>query len=224
MTLGIAAFLPTSATAAVIVAQYDFTSSSLNSSDTNPDSTASAFGTLGFTSGINVSLGLPAPAVVAYSDGINGPDGTYPNYSIPVNSASDYFYFTVTPVASTFNYEALTLDARLLLAAGGDYVFSLQTSLDNYMSNVATYTIRATDPGATTFQSFSFDLSGFESSAAAQQFRIVLRDQTSSASRGYLFDNVTVTVVPEPSTNALIFGALAAAGVFYRSRRGRVAA
>jgi len=202
---------------AVILAQYDFTGSSLNSSDSSLDSTASAFSTVGFTSVVNVSIGNPAPAIFAQSDLINGPDAA-PNF-IPVNSVSDYFSFTVTPIATSLDYGMLTMDVRTMTNTAALFYFSLQTSLDSYATNIATYEILGS-ASTMTFQSYSFDLSAFSPSSGAEVFRIVLRDNTSNVARGLVFDNVTLNTVPEPTTAALILGTLAA-GILIRRRFSR---
>lgn len=200
---------------AVIVAEYNFTGTSLTSSDSSLDSTASDLTTVGFTSVINVSIGDPAPAIFAQADLTDSP-GASPNF-IPAPSASDYFSFTVTPIATSLDYTTLTMDVRTMTNHAADYYFSIQTSLDSFATNIATYHILGS-ASTLTFQPYSFDLSAFSASAVAQEFRIVIRDGTSSASRGLVFDNITLNTVPEPTTAALVLGTLGA-GMLLRRRR-----
>jgi hypothetical protein len=199
---------------AVILAQYDFTGSSLNSSDSSADSTASSFITTGFTSVINVSIGNPAPAIFAQGN------ATDSNFPIPAPQTNrDDFSFTVTPIATSLDYGTLTMDVRTMTADAASFYFSLQTSLNLYATNISTYTIVGS-ASTMVFQSYSFDLSAFAASSVVEEFRIVIHDSTSSASRGLVFDNVTLSTVPEPATAVLILGALAA-GILIRRRFSR---
>jgi len=210
MTLVVAFSIASERAHAVIVAQYDFTGSSLNSSDTNLDSTASAFSTVGMTSVIELTIGNPAPGIYASAANIDsGP--------ISTPATKDYYSFTVTPIATSLDYTTLTMDVRAATTKTGNYDFSLQTSLNNFTTNIATFIIVG-GTSATTFQNYSFDLSAFSSSAVAQEFRIVLRDDTSTASAGLVFDNVTLNTVPEPTTAVLVLGTLAAGMLLCRRR------
>jgi hypothetical protein len=98
------------------------------------------------------------------------------------------------------------------------FVVSLQTSLNSFV-NLASTTVT----GTTSFQNVQWDLSSLPPSDAAAEFRIVIRDNTTSATNGILFDNVllgaNIAPIPEPTTCILVTTGLLLGAI--RLRRGK---
>lgn len=191
-------------TNAAIVANFDFTSGN-NSSDTEAFSTATPIAAVGFTPTINASNGNPFPSTEFRLADIV--DGTNPPGPAPTNASTDYYTFTITPTGGTMlTFNTLTFDARSLDLSLNANAFSvsLQVGQNTFASNIGTAVIN----NNTTFQNFSFDLSGLAPTTAAIEFRLVIRDNSGSASRGGLLDNIVVNSdvapIPEPATYMLL--------------------
>lgn len=190
-----------------IVAEYNFTAGTA-SVDSDQTSVASVFGNdAGFTPTINSTAGNPFPSIQATADQISGSGSPIATPTTPVTT--DYYTFTITPVAGfTLDFVSLRLDAATLttVASGTNNSFnlSLQTSLNNFATNIAIYTVG----NNTTFSNFEWDLSSFSSTSGTTpvEFRIAIRDDNSASTRGLLIDNVVLSanVVPEPSTYAMM--------------------
>ena len=190
---------------ASIVANYDFDSAN-NSADSDEFSTASALTAVGFAPTINGTAGNPFPSTeFRFGDIANS--SANPPGPAPTSATTDYYSFTLTPTGgSTLTFNTLTFDAANLSTSANNNAFSisLQTSQNNFASNVGSALVNNT----TTFQNFSFDLSGLSATTAPIEFRLVLRDNSTSATLGGLLDNIVVNAdvaaVPEPSTYAMI--------------------
>jgi hypothetical protein len=202
------------------VAKYEF-SSTLVSTDTDPTSVAGVFNNVGLgASTFNLTVGNPFPSI--QDNGGDITDGSPPTPG-PNATTTDYFTFTITPAAGvTLDYSTLSFDMATLTTGNGNnsFVISLQTSLNSF-ANLASATVT----GTTTFQNVSWDLSSLPDSPAAAEFRLVIRDNTTSTTRGILLDNVSLTAnvntlpIPEPSTYMLMgFGLLLGAQRLRRKR------
>ena len=202
-------------TEAAIVANYDF-NTTFNSSDADAFSTASPLTAVGFTATINGTVGNPLPSgQFAFSE--IAESSTNPPGPAPLAASTDYFTFTITPTAgTTLTFNTLTFDAATTATstAANAFSVSLQVGQNSFASNVGTAVINNT----TTFQNFSFDLSGLAATSTPVEFRLVLRDNsTTTTARGGLLDNIVlnadVAPIPEPSTYAMLgLGAVLLAG------------
>lgn len=190
-----------------IVAEYNFTAG-VTSVDSDTTSIASPFGNdAGFTPTINGTAGNPFPSIQATADQISGSTSPIATPTTPVTT--DYYTFTITPVAGfVLDFQTLRLDAATLntVAAGTNNSFSisLQTSLNAFATNIATYTVS----NNTSFSNFEWDLTSFASTSGTTpiEFRLAIRDDNSAGTRGLLIDNVVLAanVIPEPSTYAMM--------------------
>jgi hypothetical protein len=185
-----------------VVANYTFTGSSLNSSDTDANSSAGVLSNVGFSAAtINTSVGNPSPSIQDVGGDITN-SANNPPTAATNNATTDYYTFTLTPTGTLF-YTSLTLDAATLnanAATSNSFNISLQTGLDGFMS-VNNFVVGAN----TSFTTLGFDLTGLPSSSAPIEFRIAIRDNTTSASNGIAIDNIilnaqTTAAVPEPAT------------------------
>jgi hypothetical protein len=191
--------------AASEVAKYEF-ASALVSTDTDPTSVAGVFNNVGLIgSGFNLTGGNPLPSI--QDTGSDIPDGSPPTPG-ENGATTGYFTFTITPDPGvTLAYSTLSFDAANLTTAlsGNSFVVSLQASLNGFQ-NLASTTVTRT----TSFQNVQWDLSSLSASSAAQEFRLVIRDNTASTLNGIAFDNVsltanvTITAIPEPATYVLV--------------------
>lgn len=188
-----------------IVANYDFNDGN-NSSDSDTFSTASVLTAVGFSPTINISLGNPLPSTEFRFADIAA-SSTNPPGPAPTNATTDYYSFTITPSAgTTLTFNTLTFDAGNLSSSANNNAFSisLQVSQNSFASNFGSALVN----NNTSFQNFSFDLSGFSPTTSAIEFRLVIRDNSTSATLGGLLDNIVVNAdvapIPEPSTYAMI--------------------
>jgi len=145
-------------------------------------------------------------------------------------TAAQYMYLTVTPGAgASFTLSSISFD--IFAATGGPsarqiYLFSDKTGFADGSELLTASTVAGTPliPYNTvaTGQNFSIDLSGFASMANINDsatFRFYF--QTPNATQGIALDNITVsgTVVPEPSTVALLGVGLFSLLASHRNRR-----
>ena len=200
---------------------YTFASSSLSSSDTNPDSAASAI-TAGaaFTSAAaaNTIYGNPLPSLPVDTTLTTGA-----NTQAGAATANQYFGFTLTPNANTplslgtlsFDYANYSTDGTFPTEG-----FVVRSSVDNFAANTATgVTASAASAGAFATSTINLSAAVFQNLTAAVTFRIYVYDGTTQATRGAVLDNITVTNVPEPATNAMLLIAGVCFVVVLRRRR-----
>lgn len=204
---------------AAVVARYDFTGTSLNSSDADP-STASALSTVGLgTPYINPSVGFPSPSITITADNIPNSTTNPPSAPAP-GETTGYFTFTITPVAltaldfTTFSFDISNGTTSTLVS----YVLTLQTSLDGFQ-NVATSTVIS---GLNNFTPVVFDVSSLPNATGMTEFRLLVRDNSTNPSSGLLIDNIVLNgnlaAIPEPSSWAMI---VVGAGVLMLVQRFR---
>jgi hypothetical protein len=173
----------------------------------------------GLTAGVfSGNLGTPttggtSPLYTAGSGGSYFSASTW-NTAAP---GANYFAFTLTPdfgqelsvTSFTFAYRATST---------GPIAFAVRSSADAYASDLVSGTITA-DSAWHGSGTMTFDLSGLD---AATTFRIFGSGASSSLGT-FRIDDITldgsVTAVPEPSTYALILGAMMLAGSAIRRVR-----
>ncbi|MDQ3120471.1 MAG: PEP-CTERM sorting domain-containing protein, partial [Verrucomicrobiota bacterium] len=218
----VAVSVVTAAEAQSIVAEYNFTAGTA-SVDTDITSTATPLTDVGLTATINATVGNPFPSSQAIAEQITNSAST-PAGPAPTSASTDYYTFTLTPIVGvSLDFTTLRLDAATLttvaVGTANSYSISLQTSLNNYTTNVGSFTVNNT----TAFANLSFDLSSFAATTGTTpvEFRIVIRDDNASTVRGLLIDNVVLSanVVPEPATYMLMgIGVLVCAQQFRRKK------
>ncbi len=190
---------------AATIGLYTFTSSSLASSDTDPNSIASSV-TAGsaFTSAAaaNTTYGNPTPSLAVDST------LTTATTQAAAVTANQYFSFTLTPNAGVpLNLSTLAFDYANY-STDGTYPtenFFVRTNVDNFAANTAA-AVASTAASAGAFATATVSLNGaaFQNLTTPIEFRIYIYDNTTQTTRGAVVDNITLTNVPEPATHALL--------------------
>lgn len=209
--------------------EYSFASSATAATTTGANVTPSSFGkgagiTTSMSGLLSNTTGNPAKSLVITGDQIDEAASA---------TSTDYLTFTVTAGgAYKLNLSALSFDYAYTFTNTGTTTanvatYNVRSSVDNYVTSIATFTTNAQSTGANpTWSPASIGLS-----AAAYQdlssitFRIILADDGStSATSFFRFDSVllsgAVTAIPEPSTYALLAGAGGLALAGFRRRFG----
>ena len=202
------------------VGLYTFASSSLASSDTNPDSTASAItaGTAFNGTVANTTYGNPTPSLAVVSTLTTGA-----NSQAGAVTANQYFSFTLTPNAGTpLSLSTLSFDYANY-STDGTYPtegFFVRSSVDSFAANTAAgVTSTAASAGAFATSTISLGAAAFQNLTGPVEFRVYVFDGTTQATRGAVIDNITVTNVPEPTTYAALLVGVGLAGAAYRRRK-----
>ena len=210
--------------AAVVIADYDFTSGSASATNADANVTAGDF-TVG--SGLSGFAGISSSGN-AYARST----GTFGSSSVSFANAfanNDYFSLTVTP-GSGFEMDLLSLTFDYGYSStsnsGGDLRAYVTTSDDSHAAFKDYFTNTATVTGSTVFDTAAtVDLSGaeFQDITSGFELRIYLSDQYAFNDVIHRIDNVALNgsvsavAVPEPSSVALCgLGA-----VFFLTRRRR---
>ncbi len=207
-----------------VVALYPFTNSSLASTDTNTQSTASAI-TLG--SGLTdaatsrfATIGNPAPALRVNTDETGG------DAFATAITAGDYFTFTLAPASGyRFVFQSFSVDL-----ATSATTFTTNVRLQASINGSAFVNVDSvTGFSNTTFTAQTFDLTFGNGNAAIQGgaavlLRVVVFDNANNADNYTAFDNITVNAtlqaIPEPGTTTLVaFSAATAGGLILRRRK-----
>ena len=212
------------ATQADTVGLYTFASSSLNSSDTNPDSTASAvMAGSSFTSALtpNTMYGNPLPSLAVVSTLTTGADT-----QAGAVGASQYFSFTITPNTGVpLSLSTLSFDYANY-STDGTYPtegFVVRSSVDNFAANTATgVTSSSTSDGAFATSTIGLGAAAFQNLTTAVEFRIYIYDGTNQSTRGAVIDNITLTNVPEPTTYAMLIAGVSFVTLLCVRRQVRV--
>jgi hypothetical protein len=190
-----------------------------------------SFGTAGSpTAGVtSVASNLTASAFSG-NLGTPGPGGTSPLYTAGSGGGyfaaaswtgaapgSNYFEFTLTPNAGyAFTTTSMTFGYRA--TSTGPTNLAVRSSFDTYATNLASGTITG-DSVWRSSGTLTITLSGMNT---ATTFRI-FGSGASSGVGTFRVDDVTVngsvTAIPEPSTYAVILGAMALTGAIIRRRR-----
>ena len=193
-TMGTLAFAVGSVNAAVTLADFEF-DSDLTSSDASTSWTTTNLSSGGgVPTGFDGSLGQPAPSLALTMGDIN--DGTLLD--------DDYYSFSITPGASAeLDFTQFTFDIYKV-SGGASVTGRLYSSIDAFTAELGNGTISA----LTTWETKTIDLSGLAPVTAATEFRLYLETGGTFGPNGVKLDNLTldgdVTVVPEPSTTALL--------------------
>lgn len=143
-------------------------------------------------------------------------------YSSP-NSVMAYFQnntgSTITSLTINYDIERYRINTA---AASVSMFYSLNgtswTAISNSTSTFSTGSSSYTFSSPTT-DNKSISLTGLGINTSSSIYLRWNFDTTGSNSQGLGLDNVSVTAIPEPSTYAAIFGALALAGVMIHRRR-----
>jgi len=203
----------TSASAATL-ALYDFTGSSLASSDTDPNSAATDFFTPRVSpvvgnwnssvAGVNTGSGTPAPAYAWKPPGTTTKAATI--------ASNVYWSFDIDPdTGYAMDLESITFD---LSVANGARPMSyvLRSSLDSFASDIAGTEV--VDLGAQGFTLTTLNLpsASFDNLTDAVEFRLYTWSTAGSGSSGsaWQFDNITLNgtvFIPEPTSAAMLLGA-----------------
>lgn len=209
-----------------VIANFDFASGSVSSSDSDINSTAS-----------DIALNFSVPgdgAVSSFTETVfYRSTGTGADAATALSNP-DYVSFTVTiDTGFVLNLDSLDFDQLgTTNAPTGDFnqTTFVQTSIDGFGSgnDVASFSRDVIAPASgaeTTFDSRSIDLtaSNFQNIAGTLEVRFYLYDDIDNSAALHRLDNIvlngTVSVIPEPSFYASIFGVLGLVFIAYRRKR-----
>jgi len=210
-----------SAPAAIVIANYDFTSGSAASIDS-----ASISDALEMTIGSGLSGGSAFSSNTEVAFARSTVTGSTQNGAI---TGDDYFSFTVDAVGGTLDLVGLEID--LAPTDNGDAVpfdatiFVMSdvggfTTSDPVLDSITVGSSEQSTPY--TYAPFSVDLSGAEFQGLSSiTFRLYIFDDGNDATNNddqiHRIDNVVLTAVPEPGALALV--GLSFAGLAMRRRR-----
>lgn len=213
-----------SAQAAVVIAEYEFTSGAAAATSSDANVTAGDF-TAG--SGISTLSGISSSGNNAYARS-NGTTGTTVGFSF-ASANDDYFSFLVTPDSGyEMDLTSLTFDYGYSSTSnsGGQLRAYVTTSDDSHATFESFFTNTATVTGSTVFDTAAtVDLSGaeFQDITSPLELRIYLSDEYNLNDVIHRIDNVSLNgsvsavAVPEPSSMALC--GLGAGFLLMRRRR-----
>lgn len=200
------------ASGALVVADYEFVSSSPASTASYPDATANTF-----TNGSGLSI--------IFSDGwVSTGASSTTNSDAGAVSGDDYFTFTLTPInGASLNLTSLNFGTAFYANASNNYTAYLfvRSSVDNFATNIGSI-ISITGQSNTTSPSFaqqSLNLSGgiYQNLTTPITFRFYVYDTVSDGSRRIGLNQVMLNAIPEPSTAGLFL--LGAGWLLLRKRR-----
>ncbi len=177
-----------------VLAQYDFTGSVRTSSDTDLNSSATAFSDgPGLIGTIDTTRGNPLPS-------LSVDISTTASTQVLAVSGNDYFTFTLTPAGGfALNLTSLTFDSAIF--GNITATFFVRSSADNFVSDLGITTTTLT---GFTGTNISLTGSAFQNVTAPLTFRVYVFDTADNGNRGDLLDNIiingSVVLIPEPST------------------------
>jgi len=208
---------------ATIVAAYTFSGDSLNSTDADPLSVASALGTGAGLAGSTEFFNVFGSAYGATSDVIPG-DATNPGTEAEAISDAAYMSFTVTPNAGEqLAYSDLSFD----FAASNESnttteSISLRSSVDDFGSslgiNSAVIDAGSTEEGA------DVSLSGLGVQSGPVEFRLYFYDNENNGTfttEGITSILLNATDIPEPSSGMYALLGAVCCALVARHRKGK---
>lgn len=185
----------------------------------SPTTSATSFDSLVTVSVFSGSLGTPTTGsgTPVYSAGSGGSFFTATAWT-GTAPGTNYFQFTVTPTAG-YEFSATSISFGYRATSTGPTSLAIRSSADSYSTSLATATL-TNDSTWYASGNLSITLSGLNS---ATTFRIY-GSGASSAAGTFRVDDVVLngavtSAVPEPSTYAAIFGALALVVIVVQRRR-----
>lgn len=229
-TLLAAGLVGAAQTQAAVLAQFNFDNGSAASSDSDGDSTASAFT---FTSGITeTSAGSgagPDGGISAAGNAFLRSDATGANQAAAL-ADDDFFSFTLTAATGQFlDLTSLTLALGGTTAATATPPNPASASFNNAVFLLAngvlipgtntTSTVPANSTTAVFPSATSFDLTGVANTPSAT-FQIRFSDNANTSNQINRIDNVIVngSVIPEPTTAAMLLGGVGMLTLLRRRR------
>ncbi|MEM1059862.1 MAG: PEP-CTERM sorting domain-containing protein [Verrucomicrobiota bacterium] len=201
---------------AATLALYDFTGSSLASSSTDPNTTVSDFFTPRVSpvvgnwnssvSGVDTSSGNPAPSY-AWK-----PPGSTTTKAAAVSN-DVYWSFDVDPDSGfTMDLDSITFDLSVANNAR-PMSYVLRSSLDNFASDIVGTEVVDLAAQGFTLTTLNLPSLDFDDLTNSVEFRLYTWSTAGGGSSGsaWRFDNITlngtVTVIPEPTSAALVASA-----------------
>ena len=203
---------------AVTIASYTFDANDLTSNDTELNSTAADISSgAGITDGTDLSFGQGAGGTrgirILYSDIYPENDGDK-TLADAIND-NIYYSFTVTPEAGqTIDFDRFTAYTDKN-SGGAEFTYHIFSSVDGFTTSDS---IDSSSHGSGT-ANLDYDVSSLSGVTSSVEFRLYIRTNNfTTGTNDFDLDNVTLTgtVVPEPSTAAIV--ALASLSLLRRRR------
>ena len=207
-------------TAQLATAVFVFLASTVNAQSifTNPITGTNPNTANPYTTGQTVDSNLGVTGI-GRGTGISGNAGdnryNATSWNTTALDANEYFTFTLTP-NSGFQLNLVSFVYVAQASGTGPTSFSFRSSTDSFGSSIDT----PTSTGAT----ISLSSGSFQSLTGSTEFRLYAWGGTGGTFSVNSFTfNGSLSAIPEPSTYAAIFGALALAGTVWHRRRQRKA-
>jgi hypothetical protein len=220
--------IASSASASIVVAEYEFTAASTSSIDSDSLTTAGEYDATIYSSG----SGISGSSESAYFF----PDDTESSLANAI-SVGGYQSFTLDLETSgaTISLESLYFDqefwntASSLTTSVSIFIGTSETDFDEVSDALATFTIDGadyTDGSTAVVEDQYIDLSGItelQDLTTNLEVRLYFYDNSTADNRTQRIDNIVLTassVIPEPASLALLFS-LASFGTTIFMRRGK---
>jgi len=196
LPLAVALTAPTLTHGQTTVAEYtfdtNFQSTIAQSTDLDPNSTATDFDVHYVATAFDSGMSVTSHTAFAYSDDTA-------NTLAGAIAGNHYFSFTVTPHSGQLNLNKLSFDTVYngpAAAAAVNVHYVVQSSADGFGSNIADFT----ESYQTTWNwtSRTVDLSGasFQNIGSEVEFRIYIYDNSNTNERIVRLDNLALTAFP----------------------------
>ncbi len=219
---------------AAVIANYDFAGSSLASSDSELNTTASALSdystdndgaanpatSRNILGSVSASVGNPSPGIAGTFQHFGG-GGTPVGSLAEALSENIYIGFTIAPTGgATIDFTNFTIDVQKVAGGAAFYGWLLVDQNNNGWDIGDQIGAEDSFTQIGAWETMSFDASSLTGVSTATSFRIYLGSDGTGASNGINVDNLVMngTVTPVPEPRAALLGGLGLLALLRRRR------